>query len=281
MSSIRSIQEFGAALIKMRDLDPVYVGLVGAGLPEDQLKRWLLAYWCFYHAGAASWLSEQEKSRYWIWMAIAAENREGAADLAGGKLPLKEDRWPRATERRHFRGEKCVDAVRSLTLRSPGRPEKLVDDLVAGGDLTDAVVMQRVQLWPLFGPWIAFKAADMLERCLGVRVLFDPNLGLMYREPRAGIDLALTELDAPMSAEDFYRGLLYWFAGFGPAPPAGTRPVGPQEVETILCKWKSMRGGHYWVGKDVREVRAALAGWGETADRVLAAMPAEVERVVA
>jgi hypothetical protein len=37
-----------------------------------------------------------------------------------------------------------------------------------------------------------------------------------------------------------------------------------------------MTGGHYHVGKDIHEQRAALAGWGETATRILAAYPPEV-----
>ena len=34
-----------------------------------------------------------------------------------------------------------------------------------------------------------------------------------------------------------------------------------------------LRAGSYHIGKDIHEVRQALRGWGETAERMLAVMP--------
>jgi hypothetical protein len=34
--------------------------------------------------------------------------------------------------------------------------------------------------------------------------------------------------------------------------------------------------GHYWIGKDIKENRHSLIGWGETAEKLLAHMPPEV-----
>jgi hypothetical protein len=42
------------------------------------------------------------------------------------------------------------------------------------------------------------------------------------------------------------------------APPRYERPINIQEVETILCKWKSHLSGHYELGKDIIEVRHGL-----------------------
>lgn len=283
------IQEFGDALIRTRDLDPVYVGLVGAKLDKPQLARWLLAYWCFYHVGAASFLSEWEGGDFWHFMKAAAENQYGPADPSLHWLPNRvphvpaDSRWPRAAERRHFRGEKCVQAIRWLQNESAGIPEAPVMDLTRGcpPNLSEKDIMARVQLWPMFGPWIAFKAADMMERVWGLPVQFDRNLGLMYEEPRAALTMMLSnrvvDVEVPGTRLDetwYYNRLLTYFSP-RTAPPGG-RPCGPQEVETILCKWKSHMGGHYWVGKDVHEQRQALVGWGETAERVLRAYPSEV-----
>ena len=55
-----SIFKFGNALIRSRDLDPVYCALYGAQLLEPVLSRLLLAYLSFYHLGLAAWLSEHE-----------------------------------------------------------------------------------------------------------------------------------------------------------------------------------------------------------------------------
>jgi hypothetical protein len=274
MEKIRllGIQEFGDALIRTRDLDPVYCGLVGARLPRDQLARWLLAYWCFYHVGSASRLSEHQGDEFWKWMNIAACNLSESGPKSWGEGP--DERWPRAAERRHFRGQKCVDAVEWLS-KAERQPEGFVRFLETGQ--TDKQVMAIVQSYPMFGPWIAFKAADMMERVWGAKIKFDPNLGLMYAEPRAALDVLIEQNPtwSEPTPKNVYERLLVYF-GSRRAPPTGDRPCGPQEVETALCKWKSHAHGGYWIGKDIHEQRVALAGWGETANKMLAAYPPEV-----
>src|ERR1700682_5543491 len=112
------VLEFGDALIRTRDLDPLYCGLVGADLPRDQLARYLLSYLCFYHVGSSAWISEGEGDEFWARMKIAARNDIGPRNFWEEGLPQL-DRWPRAAERRHFRGQKCVDAVEWLSKRAP------------------------------------------------------------------------------------------------------------------------------------------------------------------
>jgi hypothetical protein len=266
-----NVRDFGDALIETRDLDPVYCGLVGARLPEPQLCRWLLAYWCFYHVGAASCISQFEGAEFWGVMKVAAENAERPGFLPPSNLGIT--RWPRAAERRHFRGQKCVDAVEWLAKLEP---EMWVRSLSVRE--TDKDLMHKVQKWPMFGPWIAFKAADMMERVYGTKVQFDRNLGLMYEEPRKALDILVSSFSPSgevWTAERWYNALLTYFSARR-APPSGDRYCGPQEVETVLCKWKSYMGGHYRVGKDIHEQRQALAGWGETAERINKAYPSEV-----
>lgn len=255
-----NIYKFGEALLETQDLDPVYVGVAKADLATRQLSRWLMAYWMFYHVGAASWLSEQEGEKYWEWVALAAENNTS---------PPRGGRWPRAAERRHFRGVACMNAVAKLRQFDPVYLVGRLSDL-----RTQAELMEAVQTWPLFGPWIAFKAADMMERVYGSRVSFEDNIGLVYKEPRAALDI-LTESTSEERAQAKWLELRDYFGGHR-APPGHDRHCGPQEVETILCKWKSHIRGHYRVGKDIHEVRLALHGWGETAERVLSQMPEEV-----
>ncbi len=276
------IKEFGDRLIATRDLDPTYVGLRGMiqnELPDDQACRWLLAYWCFYHVGVASYISEYEGSDFWHFMKVAARNDDPnmrpkiiLGNPNGVNAGNKNDRWPRAAERRHFRGQKCVDAVEWLQSNN-SYPEAWVRGLSGYG--TEKEVMAQVQTWPMFGPWIAFKAADMLERCCGYPVKFDPNLGLMYDEPRKALAMLETHPDNEVANNNkawWYQHLSDYFART-PAPPFGDRMCGPQEVETVLCKWKSYMGGHYHVGKDIHDHRNALVGWGQTAQLMLKYMP--------
>lgn len=256
-----SVPKFGEALLETLDLDPLYVGLVEAGLPLDQLYRYLLCYWCFYDVGVAAWMSEQEGAQYWSWMVIAAENRD---------CPNRE-RWPRGAERRHFRGTKCVGAVEELA-RLYSKPENAVEVLIE--HTTCEEVMHAVKAWPMFGNWIAFKVVDTLERCAGVQLPIGPDLVLMYQEPFKALEIMA--LDGSLSPEEHWSSILAHFAYFK-APPLGDRFCGPAECETICCKVKSYWGGHYWVGKDIHEQRRALKGWGDTALRLLDVYPVEVK----
>lgn len=261
---VMSIQDFGDALVDTGDLDPVYVAIYGADLPHGQLCRLLISYWSFYHLGAAAWLSEHEGEEFWRQMRIAARNELPPPRIRDNGLV---ERWPRAAERRHFRGDKCVRAVHYLESR--GTAEQLVGELIrpCGGPLTEKVIMDRIQEWPMFGPWIAFKAADMIERLGVARVQFSPDLGLMYAEPRAALDI-MVKVNAFGTIRDHYDAVSHWLSK-KPAPPGGDRACGPQEVETVMCKWKAHYNGHYHVGKDVKEVRHGLEGWGKTAEKLL------------
>jgi hypothetical protein len=247
---------FGEALIRTRDLDPVYCAVVDSGLKRAHAERLLFSYWCYYSLGASAWLSDHEGASYWAQSRVAAENVQ-PSPLGG--------RWPRGAERRHFRGQKCVDAVNWFADR--GDPEEHVGGLLFNTNAE--ATMDAVKSWPMFGDWIAFKVVDMCERCLGETWLQVPaSVPLLYETPRKALDLL---------PEGSYSRLLGHFATRR-APPAEDRWAGPAEVETILCKWKSSLGGHYHVGKDIHEVRQGLVGWGPTANRLLAAMPAEVAR---
>jgi hypothetical protein len=272
---LQEVIRFGADLVQTEDLDPVYVALVKAKLPKGQLYRLLLAYFCFYHLGVSAFLSEQEGDTFWDIMEIAARNR--LCDPNDINFDLPEGKWPRGAERRHFRGDKCVKAVQDLRALSkdkgdiPGHyPEHIVGLLF---DISKMVtlegLMKSVQVYPLFGPWIAFKIADTLERVLDAPIEFPNDLTLMYKEPRAALDM----LDV---TPEYANERLLTFFGKNSAPPRYERKCNIQEVETILCKWKSSKGGHYYVGKDIHEIRTGLKGWGKTADKLLAVMPKEV-----
>lgn len=244
---------FGERLLATRDLDPVYCAIVGAGVELQQLRRLLVAYLCFYHLGVACWLSEKDED-FWEAMLLAGENR-----VSPQKFGLSLSRWPRGTERRHFRGQQCVEALTVLSSRSPG---DLLKSLTAKAASLRAV-REEMLMWPMFGEWAAFKAADLLERVVGLPVTFPVGIFDWYKEPRAGLAL-LPEGSLPV--------LLKHFARFR-APPRLDRRCGLQEIETILCKYKSSMGGHYHVGKDIAEVRHALEHWGSTASRLLRACP--------
>lgn len=250
VTSLMDPYQFGAELIRTKDLDPVYVVVYESGINSIILKQWMLAYWCFYHAGTACWVSEG--GDFWGRMAVAAGSKD----------------YPRGRERRHFRGKLATNSVVGLydlgmdRLFGPFDSTRLTGKTVPVRD-----VMKIVQAWPGFGPWIAFKVADMLERLYGVDVYFDRIGELLYESPRKGAELMWglypgAEIlrhsppsDVAQWAVNTITAKLFPYYN---APPSYNRPVNAQEAETILCKWKAYRDGNYRIGEDCERLRKSL-----------------------
>ena len=270
------VEDFGRALIESGDLDPVYIALRRVERPEEWHKRWLVAYWLFYHPGAACYMAEATEARL-FW------NRVGNATRNVTPSPLGE-RWPRASERRHFRGEKAEKAVGQL-MRDFPEGYDLVDQLEAAAANGYRALYNRVCALPQFGPWMAFKVADMLERCLDVSVDFDLASVTMFDDPKkAALMVARERLglapetrfkDPDATIRAVAEHLIREFKDLS-APPSHNRPIGYQEVETVLCKAKAHANGHYPVGKDIKEIREGLEAWATvspSAKEFLWAMP--------
>jgi hypothetical protein len=245
-----SLTEFGEELLRLGDLDPVYPYFLSERDNDpDKIRRTILAYALFYDLGSAFYLAE--RSDFWFGVRIAALNE--------AKNPTPHGtRWPRGAERRHFRGEKCISAVDELSARFPA-PEWLISQLIEpGGELKE--VVERLRNLPQFGPWIAFKLADIGERVLAAPIHFPSHLdGSLYASPLFTVRLlASREGVAP---EEIWDRALAYFAKFA-APPRNERACGAQEVETIFCRFGSYLKGYYYPGKDLKEVRHSLKRWG-------------------
>ena len=258
-----TVEDFGRALIESGDLDPVYIAVRQVERGEEWHKRWLVAYWLFYHPGAACYMADATEPRlFWNRVLNAAKNVHPS--------PLGE-RWPRASERRHFRGAKSEQAVTELSQRFTDAKD-LVDDLEVAAEAGYKALYKRVCELPQFGPWMAFKVADMLERCLDVPVIFDLASVTMFDDPKkAALMVAREKMglaaetrfkDPDATIREVVKHLMNEFKDLS-APPSHNRPIDYQEVETVLCKWKSHVNGHYPVGKDCREIREGLSAWAK------------------
>lgn len=248
---ILTFADFSRQLITTEDLDPIYVILEEARLPEATLQRWLLAYWCFYHAGVASYVAEA--ADFWPAMYYANAN------------------WPRGTERRHFRGAISLLALDDMAFDAP---EYVVADMTAGR--TFQQVAANVQQYYGFGQWIAWKVADMAERVLHLPIDFhDATLGI-YRDPVKGAALYLLgDQNAPITPNQLdmvVEQVAFEFSKYQ-APPSYNRPVNIQEIETFLCKWKSHVNGHYPLNKDTNEIKHGLHGYGDLATELASYLP--------
>lgn len=246
-----NIYDFGKHLLETRDLDPVYVVLWEAELDDSALFDYLLAYWCFYHMGTAAWIAEGRNcTKYWNRFTQAAGSKE----------------YPRATERRHFRGDNAEKSVAYLFKRGIKGKEGIGSwfSFCKHWGLSPPLkdVMDYVQKWVGFGPWIAFKVADMLERLDLVKVDYSGQQLLVYESPRKGMEL-FWKIERgpntlPGNLEDWATERLLKKLGHYDAPPRYERKVGFPEMETIFCKWYSHMSGHYEIGKDTCEIRHHL-----------------------
>jgi len=238
--------EFGRKLIVTGDIDPVYTIIWNCPEVVPVLKRYLLAYWCFYHMGTAAWISSPEsEDGFWTRMMLAAESKE----------------YPRCPERRHFRGANAMKSVAYLANRG-------VDDLFDGFEdgMTCREAMRECQTWVQFGPWIAFKVADMLERLKLVRIAFSPADVYLFDSPKEGAERLYTVLGETIpigtSLQTWAVERLTTELQDLPAPPRFERRVSVQEVETVLCKWKSHLNGHYTLGEDIESCQKCLQRFG-------------------
>lgn len=269
---VLSFNDFGRQLLKTGDLDPVYYCLdrVAGDVDHSVLCRLVLAYWCFYHLGTAAWIaSAKTRAEYWTRMQVAAEN-------VGEPKP-----WPRGAERRHFRGAQAVSAISELA-RDFKDATDVMNHIFPRSPIPFSEVTRNAQTLRGFGDWISFKIADMGERVLRLQVDFaDCHLGF-YKDPRQGAVFAWLALDEPvengllhpselgdrpweysLSDEEFKRIVDKTISHFRKAPykapPHRDRSVNVQEIETIMCKYKSHFKGHYPLLKDTHEVREALS----------------------
>lgn len=269
------IEDFGSQLLTTGDLDPVYIALCSVDWSRGKIARWLVAYWCFYHCGVASFISEHKGKEFWNWMQMAAANVIPTPLLGDGST-----RWPRAKERRHFRGMQAISAVNELANKY-SIPENMIEEIFIQGN-NFANVSKFVKTHRGFGSWIAFKVCDMMERIFSQRIDFSEAEVFMFKDPT---EAALMQFrirnnlveDTPITdkQEAIHVIVEYLRTVFlnRDAPPHNDRPVGLQEIETILCKWKSMMRGHYPPYNDIDEISAGLIGWGNSASEFLEAMP--------
>jgi len=245
-SNRMEVYEFGRDLLTTNDLDPVYVLLYKANWERNKLCKFCLSYWCYYHCGTASWITDQKD--FWEAMHTAANSKE----------------YPRGTERRHFRGKQAVESVRWLKEQSHSCISLL--DPLLGICCNLSYVMEEVDRWRGFGPWISFKVADMLERLDLSRIEFEPeDVFSMFDAPKKGA-LAMVEKYGPVPTD--YDSPFLWahdqivkHLGHFKAPPRHERFINIQEIETILCKWKSHLNSHYEVGKDIHDIHHGLLDW--------------------
>ena len=261
---ILNIYEFGEHLLESEDLDPVYIMLNRANLDFTTKAQWCLAYWCTYHVGVASYVTqkgESDESLYWQTLGDAARNDTACPTGA---------RWPRGKERRHWRGAQAKQSWQHLREVYEAGPEGFVLRLKECAPDYQRVA-NYVDTHRGFGPWMSFKIADMLEQVFSTHVNFTNAAVFMFKDPKeAALRFWRRHQKLPDSAKPreleptlnhVIQHLTDYFAGKGYVCPNGERPVALPEIETILCKWKSHENGHYPLRNDITELHHQLGDW--------------------
>lgn len=251
-----SWQDMGYDMIATQDLDPIYTIAAASNMGDDMLKRWLLAYWCYYHAGVSSYVAEGKPGQFYdrMW--------EGSG-LDGG------DKWPRGMERRYFYGQQAANLLNGL--EGYGGPEKIVNAMTNHYDFQS--IASAVEGFTGFGPWMAWKVADMAERVLCYDVDFSNSEIGIYKDPVMGAAFILTgDKSYDISSEELASVVDDMESQLShlKAPPYYDRPINIQEIETVLCKYKAHCYGFYPLGNDTHHIHKGFEkrDWGDLAEEL-------------
>jgi hypothetical protein len=247
---VRTFEDFIKVDIYTGDSDPVYWAIARAreGYGLGWATRFSVAMLAYYHTGVACKAADYEGKEFWDHL---------------------QDIYPtsaRGSERRHFRGDGGAKTLSSMMAWSHD-PDRWFNNF----PLTYAGVRKCCEnnLYA-FGPYFQLKVCDYMDRCLGLKILsYDGLARNLPTEP--GRAMALLG----GSFNDLCRRVNE--LGLKAAPDF-ERPVGPAEVETSLCGWKTTKYKGNWFGADILDKREALKGYGVKGAQMAEWMPALVPK---
>lgn len=239
-------KEYARLTIATNDLDPVYVALVNSGWDEAKVLRWCAAMVTFYHTGTACELCDLHGDDFWteVW------NRY--------------DKNPRASERRHFRGEAGKKALK-FWRNEFGTPEKFMLACMK------PTFLESVNCGiPQIGTYFAWKVSDFREAVFGYDVDWSGAEKHLSAVPEKGLRFLWPDEKPYQSIwklVDLIKDIK--------APPRLTRACGIAEAETIACGVQQYYNNSIPVGKDIVDKRKALEGYGRNAAHLIRVFPVD------
>jgi hypothetical protein len=225
--------------LKIDDVEPMYTAITRARLPLVTRQKLCFAEGLADHLGLAARMAE-EKDFWRAAHAYVAQGQRGGA-------------------RRHFRGKVAKAALKIMERRFPDLG-KFFSSMPNDFYEARRFIMDQ----PQFGPFSAFKIADMAERTCEVPVDFSRvRLSDFAKFPKRGAGLAADYIDN--TPEGVYALMLHhpWVRK---APPHYDRPLNAQEIETMFCNY----GHSKWhpPGYEASELRKLLIGYGKLAEKI-------------
>jgi hypothetical protein len=152
--------------------------------------------------------------------------------------------------------------VADLTKKYRDDPTAMLDHLCSGS-LEAKAVISRASEHSGFGPWIGFKVADMIDALDIARVEQNDLSVFLYDTPRQSIleNLPNLPIDADGSEERQLERAMLWLRDQLKDCRLPHRPSSAPDffsIETVWCKHRSHRHGHYPIGHDIDEINHGL-----------------------
>lgn len=264
----RDYLRFSNQMLKTSDIDPVYPVLHELNLRTPA-----------QYSEQALWLSFLYVAWYNLPVGLTAYSKH--PEPSEKILPKIDNSWPTGIERRANRGGKVVFHIDSY-LKAVNEYGNQHDYYTADMNMDATtekelhenwrIVNQRLQLLYLNGRWAAYKHCEILRRVHGLPVLA-PDMGNAFSSgPRAGLALFYGEIEGNSPAviaqlDEQALDLQFRMAGSGVE-------VDIEELETLMCNWKSLVNGKYYIGHDIDELLEQMhtgeeRGWLSTINSAL------------
>lgn len=226
---------FAREHVQLGEIDTPYVLMdraVGTH-GKDWVERFALYYFMFYDLEGAA--KAAYAPNFWRYV---------------------EDVYPTAKRggaRRHFRGDKGIQAL--LALQRFGSPNQVWYSMYKPNYSSLVENITRKFQGCQIGPYFAWKAMDIFDRCLGmpVNLSLSETLAFLPDVPRKGAKVMWPDDTLEVSLNRIGAAI-----GDIPAPGNDYRKCGYPEVETILCAMYGVQKGTYHVGDDIQSRHTQL-----------------------
>jgi len=208
----------------------------------------------FYHTGAAALAADHEGEDFCCFL---LDNYNSL---------------PRGSARRHFRGEQGGKALLAMQKLSPMSEQYFMKFAPTYAGVKSTCEKSLIQ----FGPYFQLKVCDYMDRCLNLPIRSYTGLERnLPADPAKAVGMMFPDSSVPQAFMNLCREAATWGIL---AAPWFERPIGPAEVETSLCGWKTtvLRGN--WFGADIIDKRQALVGFGEKARQLMDMMPPVISK---
>lgn len=218
-------RSFANKLFELEDADPGYMMLARAKLTYAQKLRYVLAWCTFYNIGVAATACGYEGWQFYAYLRSVYPTAK------------------RGSERRHFRGQAGLKAIKQWQEKYP-KPEAMIEACF-GATYLD--VRKNMKCMAQMGDYFYWKMADIQDTVFHEPVDFTGCEKYMPNVPKQGADM-IAELEStcfvlPLTMCTVTKHVSTLCHPFKPR-----RPLALQEAETVCCVFKQHVAGKYKFG---------------------------------